>query len=55
MNTYKIFIETDLSVTALKNYSYQYLDIKADTAEQAVEQAKAQHGKQYKVELVSII
>ena len=55
MNTYKLIIETNLDFFSLKEYGCKYVDFKASSADEAIEIAKAKYGKQYKVELVSII
>jgi len=55
MNTYKIAIETSINTTALKDYKISYQDIKAATAEEAVNQMKNKYGANFIVALVSII
>lgn len=55
MNTYKLFISTNLEIFALKDYSHKYVDFKANSAEQALEIAKAEYGEKFTVVLFSII
>lgn len=55
MNTYKLFIATDLQFVSLKDYSHKYEDFKANSVEEAIQIAKAQYGDKYKVGIFSII
>ncbi|MEN9590319.1 MAG: hypothetical protein RLZZ481_2105 [Pseudomonadota bacterium] len=55
MNTYKIAIETDINVTALKDYKTSYQDIQAATAQDAVEKMKNKYGAGFIVTLISIM
>lgn len=55
MNTYKLFIAANLQVVALKDYSHKYVDFKANSAEEALEIAKAEYGDKFTVSLFSIV
>lgn len=55
MNTYKLMIETNLDLVALKNYLCKYIDVQSINADAAVQMARSQYGIQYKVELISIM
>ena len=55
MQTYKIVIQSDLSKIALKDYTVKYVDVKAENAESAVVATQLQQGKNFVVELVSVM
>ena len=55
MNTYKLFVATDLQFFSLKDYWHKYVDFKANSAEEAIRIAKSEYGNKFTVELSSII
>lgn len=55
MNTYKIAIEANIQVVALKDYTLKFVDIQADTPESAIEIAQATCNDSFIVTLVSLM
>jgi hypothetical protein len=55
MATYKIIIESNLNVVALKNYTTKYVDVQAANEFDAVESLQKIYGPAFVVSLVSIM
>lgn len=53
MNTYKIFVSTDLKFFPLKDYWHKYFDVKAKNADEAIALTKKQYDNKYEVALIS--
>jgi hypothetical protein len=55
MRTYKMAIEANLDVVALKNYTFKFVDVQAANEFDAVESLQKVYGSAFIVSLVSII
>jgi hypothetical protein len=53
MNTYKLAIESDINVTALKDYTLKFVDMAAKNEFEAIATLQKEHGNKFFITLVS--
>ena len=53
MNTYKLAIESNINVTALKDYTLKFVDIAATNETEAIASLQKEHGNAFFITLVS--
>ena len=53
MNTYKMFVSSDLNKVSLKDYSHTYVDVTADSIEEATSILQEKYGENFVISLFS--